>query len=101
MPIELRFDNTGMGRVVVACHFCGEDIADPGEGLAVWVPGDEPDPVEGTTFRVEYAHRGCEERFQEGPLWAAKHREVANKINLPLAELFDSLRQPLTPGAEG
>src|SRR5215211_9191681 len=100
MPIELRFDNTGMGRVVVACFFCGEDIADPGEGLAVWMLGGEPDPVEGTTFRVEYAHCGCEERFQEG-LPGPKDRDVLKKINLPLEELFDSLSQPLTPGAEG
>ena len=36
-----------------------EDVANSGEGLAVWVAGGEPDPFEVTTFYVEFAHRAC------------------------------------------
>lgn len=97
MAIELRVDNTGVGRVVLACVHCGEDVGDPGDGLAVWMPGGEPDPVAGTIFCVDYAHRGCEERFQES-LPGPDYRGVMNKINLPLVKLFAMLRTPLTEG---
>jgi hypothetical protein len=43
MAIGLRCDNTGVGRVIVVWVHCGEDVADPGEGLAVWVLGGEPE----------------------------------------------------------
>ena len=91
MAIELRLDNTGTGGVVVACVHCGGQIADVGEGVAVWAPSGEPDPAEGTVFCVDYAHRACEERFQErhcGPV----AKEVLGKINLPLVDLLDALR---------
>ncbi len=57
----------------------------------MWTPSGEPDPAEGTVFYVDYAHRACEERFQErrcGP--AAK--KLLEKINLPLADLLGALR---------
>jgi hypothetical protein len=53
--------------------------------------------VDGTVFCVDYAHRGCEERFQES-LPGPNHRATMEKINLPLVELFDMLRTPLTEG---
>jgi len=93
MAIELKIDNTGAGRIVVACVHCGGDVVDPGDGLAVWAPDREPDPVEGTIFCVEYAHRECEEHFLEG--LGGREMNVATKINIPLADLFDALRQPL------
>ncbi len=91
MAIELRVDNTGMGEVVVACVHCGGEIADAEEGVAVWMPSGEPDPAEGTVFCVDYAHRACEERFQErhcGP----DASKVLQKINLPLPDLLDAVR---------
>jgi hypothetical protein len=92
MAIELRMDTKGVGKVVVACVHCGEDVDAPGEGLAVWMPGTEPDPVTGTVFLVDFAHLGCVERFLE------KHSvpaASATEIYIPLAELFDVLRRPL------
>jgi hypothetical protein len=59
MAIGLRVDNTGAGRVIVVWVHYGEDVAHPGEGLAVWVPDGEPDHFEDTTFYVEFAHRAC------------------------------------------
>jgi hypothetical protein len=59
MAIELRVDNTGVGRIIVVWVHCGNDVADPGEGLAVWVQDGEPDPFEVTTFFVEFLHRAC------------------------------------------
>ena len=58
----------------------------------MWTPSGEPDPAEGgTVFYVDYAHRACEERFQERH-GGADAKEVLQKINLPLADLLDSLR---------
>jgi hypothetical protein len=54
MAIGLRGENTGVGRVIVVWVHYGEDVADPGEGLAVWVQDGEPDPFEDTTFFVEF-----------------------------------------------
>ena len=98
MAIELRIDNTGLCRVMVACVHCGEDIGDPGDGLAVWMSGREPDPVQGTVLLADYAHRACNERFLEKQ--SAPVARVATKINIPLAELFDELRQPVVTGHE-
>jgi hypothetical protein len=93
VAIEVRLDATGLGTLVVACVHCSEDIADPADGVAVWTLGGEPAPVEGTVFRIDYAHNMCEERFQEG-LPRPESRELAKKLNLPMAELFDMLRRP-------
>ena len=99
MAIEIRIDTTGMATTIVACVHCAEDIADPGDGFAVWVPGGEPDPAEGTVFHIDYAHRWCEEHFQEG-LPRPEHRELAKALNLPLVELFDMLSRPSSGGQE-
>ncbi len=99
MAIEIRIDDTGMATTIVACVHCAQDIADPGDGFAVWVLDGEPDPVEGTVFRIDYAHRWCEERFQEG-LPGLEYRELAKKLNMPLVDLFDMLRRPSSGGQE-
>ncbi len=96
MAIELWIDNAGVGRIIVACVHCGEDVSDPGDGLAVWMPGREPDPAEGSVFCVEYAHRECEEQFLEG--WPEAEVRATASVNIPLAVLFDSLRQPSAAG---
>ena len=96
MAIELRVDNTGMATVVVACVHCGGDIVIPGDGLAVWAKGSEPDPVNGTVFRAEYAHRGCEDRFLEE--MGEQDVKVGEKINVPLDELFSWLGHPSAAG---
>ena len=98
MAIELRIDKTDMGEIVVACVHCGEDVGDPREGFAVWMSDGYSDPGADTVLWVDYAHRGCEERFQErlsGP-----EQRVMKKINLPLTELFDALREPQAPERE-
>jgi hypothetical protein len=93
MAIELWIDNTGAGTIIVACVHCGGDVMDLSEGIAIWEPSGDPNPLEGTVFCIEYAHRDCEEHYLEG-LRGAEVNAV-RKINMPLADLFDALRQPL------
>ncbi len=95
MPIQRRFKQRGdtwSGTTVIVCHYCGKDIENVDDGLAVpiVIPSDAPEPI----IRIGYAHIDCEQQYlrSQGSEEAAME---AAQMNIPLGEFFGELHKCL------